>query len=86
MNEMTTQPTGKDGTCVWCGEYVTDGAHISGAPVGVTDWMIDGDFGCEDSPLTGDDGTGSHRVLADIRQMAIEHNAVLEAVRWGEPR
>ena len=51
-----TEPT--DGPCVWCGEYVTDQRAESGA--NFHDWGVDGDFGCDRNPITGDDGCGGH--------------------------
>ena len=46
--------------CVWCGRMTTDGATESGWTGDGPDPMIDGDFGCDASPESSEDGVGSH--------------------------
>lgn len=51
--------------CRRCGEplqMVTD--PISG----VVDWGADGDYGCDESPQTDDEGTGNHAPVLDAPQ------------------
>lgn len=46
------------GTCRQCGEDIYLDIREGG---GIPDWCTeDGDYGCFDSPDTGEDGTGSH--------------------------
>jgi hypothetical protein len=59
------------GYCVWCGEYVEDRREDSGGAT--RDWAaVDskghGDFGCNKSPETCDEGVGSHARPNDLRQ------------------
>ena len=52
-------PKAKPERCIYCEEIIEDGREESGAE-GV-DWMTpDGDFGCDASPGTGEDGSGDH--------------------------
>ena len=47
--------------CLWCGQSLVDGREESGFTGEGPDYMTkDGDYGCDDSPDTGEDGTGSH--------------------------
>jgi hypothetical protein len=47
--------------CLWCAERIRDGRDESGYTGDGADWMTDdGDFGCGDSPDSGEDGTGGH--------------------------
>lgn len=49
---------GAESRCVYCGELIYVDMLIGG---GVADWSTeDGDFGCDASPETCDEGTGSH--------------------------
>lgn len=62
--------------CYWCGETIVDGRDVSGYTGTGHDWATlwtnaDGeeypaDFGCEYSPLTGEDGTGGHNTKEEI--------------------
>ena len=48
-------------TCLWCGEDLVDGKEESCFTGEGPDYMTDdGDYGCNESPDTGEDGTGSH--------------------------
>lgn len=51
----------QDGPCLWCGEYVTSDRDAAGAtnPLDAC-WQVDGDFGCDKSPESSDEGTGGH--------------------------
>ncbi len=52
--------------CHFCGTIVHDGRAESGAST--ADWCdISGDFGCERSPLTDEDGAGPHAVTPEER-------------------
>ena len=44
-------------TCQYCERQISVNVTIGG---GVVDWGIDGDFGCNASPDTDDEGTGGH--------------------------
>lgn len=57
--------------CVWCGEYLTDGAEESGYTGVGPDWCADGDYGCTYSPETTDDGVGSHRTREDLARIYV---------------
>ena len=47
--------------CLWCGQILVDGADLSGFTGPGPDYMTtDGDFGCDPSPDTNEDGCGSH--------------------------
>ncbi len=53
------------GPCIWCGQYVESRRDEAGAPneTANTDacWAaLDGDFGCDESPETTDEGCGDH--------------------------
>lgn len=50
-------------TCRFCKRGVLDGSEESGYTGDDPDWMTeDGDFGCDYSPETSEDGVGSHAV------------------------
>jgi hypothetical protein len=50
------------GPCLWCGQFVTDESEAAGAPEGSPPaWAAsDGDYGCDASPETCDEGCGAH--------------------------
>jgi hypothetical protein len=48
---------GATSLCVNCGRRITLDIVEGG---GVPDWSADGDYGCDESPDTNDDGVGSH--------------------------
>ena len=52
------------GICHQCGQVIVDGRADSGATE-YDPMTLDGDFGCDDSPDTGEDGVGSHE-LAEL--------------------
>ena len=61
MGKNNGKPTKfPDEVCVWCGQMTTDGAEESGWMGQGPDPMIDGDFGCHESPETSEDGCGGH--------------------------
>lgn len=74
FGEVTVYPEGYTGSeptttkevpiithCLWCRQGLVDGKEESGFTGEGPDYMLpDGDFGCGDSPDTGEDGTGSH--------------------------
>jgi hypothetical protein len=55
------------GYCIWCGHYVEEGREMSGAtnPLDPA-WQVDGDFGCDQSPQSNDDGVGDHMRPYDL--------------------
>lgn len=65
---------GDSAECLWCGEWVTDGSEESGYTGDGPDWMDDGDFGCSDSPLNTDEGTGGHQTREDVARAIWELN------------
>lgn len=56
-------------TCIWCGMAITNGAAVSGWTNPGPDWMVDGDFGCGESPVTDDDGMGGHMTTEEAREI-----------------
>ena len=52
-------------TCIWCNQWVEDGREDSGRKDGEPDWNVEGDFGCDMSPDTTENGVGSHNVSTD---------------------
>ena len=68
--------------CLFCGLAVVDGREESGFTGEGPDWMVDGDFGCDESPETlppgdtpaddegADVGTGSHAVTEEEARRA----------------
>lgn len=48
---------GAESRCQYCGEPIRFDITEGG---GVPDWGNSGDYGCPDSPDTGDEGTGGH--------------------------
>lgn len=52
-----------EGECCWCRAYVTDGRKAAGSESRAL--MIDGDFGCNESPDTCDEGVGGHALASD---------------------
>lgn len=88
MSEYTTVMNGTEVTidvaCLWCGQDLVDGREESGYTGKGPDWMTeDGDFGCGDSPDTGDDGTGGHTpdwlVTWDGNLVHVENNVYQSA-------
>lgn len=49
--------TGEESTCTQCHQRIT---AVIDPYSGVTDWGARGDFGCDTSPDTNEEGTGSH--------------------------
>ena len=62
------------GECLWCGEYVESQRDLAGAtcPLDPAWATEDGDFGCDESPETTDDGVGSHARPEDARRWLLE--------------
>ncbi len=66
----------RTGICIWCGHLIEDAREHSGWTRPEPDWAapfkIDGrthyDWGCEDSPLNDDEGTGGHVDMSDLRR------------------
>lgn len=64
MAEQTKQTKPRTPTvCIWCEQWITD--DPAPAPCWITE---DGDTGCDNSPVTSDDGVGGHMSLADVRE------------------
>ena len=66
------------GPCIWCQQWVESGRDIAGStnprdPA----WHVDGDFGCDESPETSDDGCGDHARPYDLawRLLAAEEHS-----------
>jgi hypothetical protein len=55
--EGTDIPTRRLATCLHCGTTI---AEIRDAISRVLDWHHDGDYGCDQSPDTSEEGVGSH--------------------------
>lgn len=60
----------EEGECLWCGQWVVVGRDIAGS----TDpqdpaWHIDGDFGCDESPETNEEGVGDHARPYDLARL-----------------
>ena len=55
------------GYCLWCGEYVEVGREEAGStdPLDPA-WQCDGNFGCDASPETSDEGCGDHARPYDL--------------------
>lgn len=100
---FTPQPIlARPTTCIWCKRRLTDGRLESGWTGTGPDWMDDGDFGCGESPNTGEDGTGRHIGRASLRALllhpsdgniytqepldAVEVNALMERITGGGRR
>lgn len=60
----------RSGPCLWCGQWVEQGREIAGAtnPYDPA-WHNDGDFGCDESPESNDDGCGSHARPYDLARL-----------------
>ncbi|MEN6550006.1 MAG: hypothetical protein ABFE07_28515 [Armatimonadia bacterium] len=55
------------GPCLWCGLWVVSGREVAGATNPYDPcWHADGDFGCDESPETGEDGCGDHARPYDL--------------------
>ena len=53
--------------CVYCQRYVTwDPPADPSDPQQVGDWHYDGDYGCDASPETDEEGTGGHLTVEDM--------------------
>ena len=60
----------KTDVCYWCGEDIEDGADGSGFTGIGPDWMThEGDYGCNENPITGEDGAGSHYTEEEVREV-----------------
>ena len=63
------------GPCLFCDQYVESGRVLAGAPDSTSFqdpcWHVDGDFGCEASPLTDEEGTGDHIRPSDVRRLLL---------------
>lgn len=60
--------------CYWCQQGITDQREASG---GVTvDWATeDGDFGCDQHPITGpEEGTGPHETIEEVRAIVVAYH------------
>lgn len=62
------------GDCIWCGQYVEEGREDAGAtnPFDPCWQTEDGDFGCNNSPETCEEGCGNHARPYDLA-LAILH-------------
>jgi len=56
-------------TCFFCRQDITDGAKESGWTGLGPDWMVDGDFGCDKNPITGEEGCGGHMTREEAMEI-----------------
>lgn len=64
LDSFLNNVEGAESTCKYCGERIYVDVLIGG---GVPDWSTeDGDFGCSNSPDTGEEGTGGHAPIKKI--------------------
>ena len=63
------------GLCLWCGRWVETGRRMSGAtnPMDPA-WQDEGDFGCDLSPMTNEEGTGGHSRPWDLALAILAEN------------
>jgi len=54
--------------CAFCDHVIEDGHKESGFTGIGPDWMVDGDFGCDKNPLSGDDGVAQHATQAEVNE------------------
>ena len=73
--------TGRAGSCVWCRHRVEEDEDPAGVGPGRFDWGNDGDYVCDASPLTTDEGAGGHIVMAELRSQIVQRDALIEASR-----
>jgi len=63
----------QDGLCLWCNQYV----YSDRVGAGCTDpfdpaWATgDGDYGCDESPVTNDEACGSHARPYDLARLLL---------------
>lgn len=60
--------------CFWCHQIIKDGGKESGAPEGEIDWMVDGDYGCNQHPITSEEGVGPHETAAEVIAIIKAHH------------
>lgn len=63
------------GACIWCQQRVETGRRMSGT----TDpydpaWQVHGDFGCDRSPITDEEGVGDHARPYDLALETLRRN------------
>lgn len=61
------------GPCLWCGRWVEIGREEAGStnPYDPA-WCEDGDYGCDDSPESNDEGVGDHCRPYDVARMILQ--------------
>ena len=56
--------------CHWCEQLLVDGKMASGYTGPGPDWCTeDGDYGCDASPETSEEGVGSHATEEHVKQV-----------------
>ena len=55
--------------CYWCHQVITDGKEESGYFYAGPDWMVDGDFGCDENPISEGYGVGDHNTKGEVYAM-----------------
>lgn len=61
------------GPCLWCGQWVTVGREEAGSTSPYDPaWQVDGDYGCNESPETNEDGCGDHIRPYDVARMLLQ--------------
>ena len=74
---MNVIRTGSLATCVWCGETVEE---VQDPYSFKQDYGQNGDFGCAESPWTGDEGTGSHVPYSEMGRLYVLEPAIRERI------
>jgi hypothetical protein len=79
--------TGIESTCYWCDQEIR---QIHDGSSGIEDWEAmdrkgepTGGFGCDGSPISTDDGTGSHLPTEDVRSYTAAAAVALEITAPG---
>lgn len=78
----------RPGPCLWCGQWVESGREMAGATNPYDPcWQADGDFGCDASPETNEEGCGDHARPYDlaVRLLGLvgdENNDLRNAIAW----
>lgn len=62
----------EEGPCLFCHRWVEEGRDMAGCtdPLDPA-WQVNGDFGCDRSPITNEEGTGDHVRPYDVALMLI---------------
>jgi hypothetical protein len=65
------------GECVFCRRFLIDGKVESGYTGEGADWMLeDGDYGCDDNPISCDEGVGPHMTLNELIEIYVDREMI----------